>query len=411
MGFLFPREQRQLQFINPPIPPNSQAGGSYGGSLDMAHTEASLQKISVWACVNLVATIAEIMPLDVFTGQGRDRKPVPMPQWMSDLDGSGHGLGDWLYQFVYSAMLRGNDYGIVLARDPRLGTPTQIVLQHPDDVRNVPSQIEPGQRTWYVSGKPVDPTKMWHRRVHPTPGRVLGLSPIELHALTIGLGLSSLQFGSQWFRDGAHPSGILSNDELDMKNKTQADTAKARFLAAVRGTREPVVLGKGWKFAAIQVAPNESQFLETNNYTSAECCNIFGPGFAQIFGYSTGQKTATMTYQNIEQRSLDLLTYAVDPWLVRIENTMNGLLPRPRYVKFNRSALVKTDLITRYKAYEIALRNAWKRINEVRDDEDMQPVPWGEKPFVTPDKPMPGQELPAAPAPEPSTQDPSSEGQ
>lgn len=410
MGFLFGRERRQLQFINPPIPPNSQAGGAYGGSLDLSHTEASLQKIAVWACVNLTATIAEIMPLDVFTGIGRNRKPVAMPSWMSDLDGSGHGLSDWLYQYVYSAMLRGNDFGIVLARDPQRGTPTQIVLQHPDDVRTQPGPVLTGKRKWYVSGQEVDSANFWHRRVHPVPGRLMGLSPIELHALTIGLGISSLQFGAQWFRDGAHPSGILSNDELDMKNKSQADTAKQRFLAAVRGTREPVVLGKGWKFAAIQVAPNESQFLETNNYTSAECCNIFGPGFAQVFGYSTGQKSSAMTYQNIEQRSLDLLTYAVDPWLTRIEKTLSALLPAPRYVKFNRAALVKSDLLSRYKAYEIALRNAWKTVNEVRDDEDMQPVPWGEKPFVTPDKPMPGQELPSK-APEPSTEDPSSEGQ
>ncbi|TCO64945.1 phage portal protein [Actinocrispum wychmicini] len=371
------REQRQFQFINPPIPPNSQAGGTYGGSLDLSRTEASLQKIAVWSCVNLVATIAEILPVDVYTGQDADRKPVPMPAWMADLDGTGHGLGDWLYQYVFSAMLRGNDFGTVLDRDPIRGTPTQIVLQHPDEVRLRRDPVD-GTLTWYVNNQEVKADRMWHRRVHPMPGRTLGLSPIELHALTIGLGISSLQFGSQWFRDGAHPSGILSNDELDLKNKAQADTAKARFLAAVRGTREPVVLGKGWKFDAIQVAPNESQFLETNNYTSAECCNIFGPGFAQVFGYSTGNNS--LTYQNIEQRSLDLLTYAADPWLVRVERVLSALLPKPREVKFNRGALLKTDLLTRFRAHEIALRNRFETVNEVRALEELGPVPWGEEP-------------------------------
>src|SRR5258708_1324501 len=125
-----------------------------------------------------------------------------MPGWLTDLDGTGHGLPDWLYQYVFSSMLRGNAYGIILDRDAMRGTPTQIVLQHPDDVRLWrPSD---GPVEWKVASKPVDADKMWHRRVHPVPGRVLGMSPIELHATTIGLAISSLEFGSQWFRDGAH---------------------------------------------------------------------------------------------------------------------------------------------------------------------------------------------------------------
>jgi HK97 family phage portal protein len=216
---------------------------------------------------------------------------------------------------------------------------------------------------------------MWHRRVHPVPGRLLGLSPIALHALTIGTGIAALQFGAQWFQEGAHPSGVLSTDK-DI-NRTQANTAKERFLSAIRGRREPVVLGGGWKYQTIQIAPNESQFLETNNYTAAECCRIFGPGFAEIFGYETG---GSLTYSNVEQRSLDFLTYAADPWLVRIERILSALLPRPRYVKFNRAALVRTDLLTRYRAHEIALRNRWKVVNEVRADEDMRPVDWGAQP-------------------------------
>ena len=220
---------------------------------------------------------------------------------------------------------------------------------------------------------------VWHKRVHPIPGRLMGLSPIAVHALTIGTGISALQFGAQWFQEGAHPSAILSSDQnLDAK---QAMTAKERFMAAVHGRREPAVLGNGWKYQSIQIAPNESQFLETNNYTAAECCRIFGPGFAEIFGYETG---GSLTYSNVEQRSLDLLTYAVDPWLVRIERAMSELLPPGACVKFNRSALVRTDLLTRYRAHAIALQNRWTVPNEVRDLEDPAPVPWGDDPATAP---------------------------
>ncbi|MFF3643384.1 phage portal protein [Streptomyces sp. NPDC002564] len=371
MSFLLGRREqrgRPTPFVEQPIPPNSMQGGGFA-RVDLSRTEASLQKLSVWACVNLVATIAETMPLQYFP---RPRESAPLPSWLADPGGDGHGLPDWTSQYVYSSMLRGNVYGIAAERDRLRGTPTQIALQHPDLVQ---PYLEGGVVQWRANGTEVPEGDMWHRRYHPVPGRVLGLSPIELQALTIGTGISSLRFGASWFQDGGHPSAILSSEQsLDPK---QAATAKNRFMAAVFGRREPVVLGNGWKYQAIQIAPNESQFLETNGYTSAECCRIFGPGFAEIFGYETG---GSLTYSNIEQRSLDLLTYAVDPWLVRVERALTGLLPPGEQVRFNRGALVRTDLLTRYKAHAIALRNQFKVIDEVRDLEDMGPVPWGATP-------------------------------
>jgi HK97 family phage portal protein len=365
------RERRGLPspFVEPPIPPNSAQSGGYA-RVDLSRTEASLQKIAVWACVNLVATIAETMPLQYFP---RPREAAPLPSWLEDPAGDGHGLADWTSQYVYSAMLRGNVYGITAERDRLRGTETQIVLQHPDLVGL--SSGRDGELLWRVNGQEVPADDMWHRRVHPVPGRVLGLSPIELQALTIGTGISALRFGAQWFQDGGHPSALLTSEQnLDQK---QAATAKQRFMAAVFGRREPLVLGSGWKYTSIQIAPNESQFLETNGFTSAECCRIFGPGFAEIFGYETG---GSLTYSNVEQRSLDLLTYAVDPWLVRVERVLSGLLPPGEIVKFNRGALVRTDLLTRYRAHAIALRNQFKVINEVRELEDEGPVPWGSVP-------------------------------
>ncbi|MET9088137.1 phage portal protein [Streptomyces sp. NPDC004237] len=372
------RERRAALFANPPIPPNSQAGGPGGSYADvnLARTEASLQKVAVWSCVNLVATMAEVLPLQYFP---RPRDPQPLPSWMADLAGDGHGLPDWDYQYVYSSMLRGNTVGLIGGMDRSRGTPTQIVLQHPDLVHVRPD--EDGNPQWTINGKRVDTDKVWHRRVHPAPGMFMGLSPIALQATTISTGIAALQFGYQWFREGGHPSGILSADkELDQKS---ANTAKQRFMAAVHGRREPAVLGAGWKYQSIQIAPNESQFLETNNFTAAECCRIFGPGFAEIFGYETG---GSLTYSNIEQRSLDLLTYAVDPWLVRLERSLNSLLPVGE-VKFNRKALVRTDLLTRFKAHTLALQNQWETVNEVRDEEDQAPVEWGNAPTQAPPSP------------------------
>lgn len=371
------RERRSgAMFAPPPIPPNS-ATGSLGGfdRVDLARAEASLQKVAIWACVNLVRTIAEILPMDVFTGTGRDRTQLPMPRFLADLGGDSFGIADWCSQVVYSEMLRGNAIGLIPDGERQFsGQPAQIVLQHPDRIRGY-RDPKTGITTWWLDGRKVDTSTVWHKRCNPVPGQTMGLSPIEMHALTIGTGISAMRFGNQWFTDGGHPSAVLSSESK--VDQTQARTIKDRFLSAVRGTREPVVLGGGMKYQAIQISPDESQFLQTNQYTSAECCRIFGPALAEVFGYETG---GALTYANIEQRSLDLLTYAADPWLVRLERMLGELLPAPRYVKFNRAALVKTDLLTRYQAHNAALQNRWKTTNEVRDDEDMPPVAWGDEP-------------------------------
>ena len=46
-----------------------------------------------------------------------------------------------------------------------------------------------------------------------------------------------------------------------------------------------------------------------------------------------------------------------------------------RWKKFNAAALVRTDLLTRYQAHESAIRAGWKLRSEVRDLEDLPPIP------------------------------------
>lgn len=344
------------------VPAPSDAA-AISGSLDV-----SLQKVAVAACVGLASTIAEMLPLDVFTGQGEQRRPRPMPAWLADLAGDGHGLSDWIRQAVHSTMLRGNLFGIVLDRDPRTGQPRQLVLGNPDATSCYRDSSD-GQLHWTIQGQTYIGDEVWHRRVFPVPGQAFGASPITRHAMTIGLALSSENFGARWFADGAHPSAILSNTSpLD---EAQATTAKRRFMSALRGRREPAVLGAGWSYQQVQIAPGESQFLETQKYTAAECCRIFGPAFAEVLGYETG---GSMTYSNREQRTLDMLTYAADPWLVRVERWLSSLLPQPQYVRFNRGALLRTDLLSRFKAYNIGIVSKFLTPDEARDNEDWQPL-------------------------------------
>ncbi|MEV4474663.1 phage portal protein [Nonomuraea sp. NPDC049504] len=344
--------------------------------VDLSRAEQSLQAVAVWASTDLLASLVSEMPFDVLRGLGVDRERLRTPPHLQDPGADGQGAEDWLYQLVMSWLLRGNGFGMVRARDRRGDYATAIELLHPD---HVSGRLIDGEPKFAFDGRDIPKRDLFHSRAYPLPGVVLGLSPVAHHATTIGLDIAVTRFGAQWFQDGAHPGGMLTNSETEM-TPTLAQEAKRRFLAALRGSREPVVLGKGWEYKQIQVAPEESQFLETHRYTDAECARIFGPGVAEVLGYESG---GSMTYSNVESRATHLLVYALNRWLRRAERVLTSMLPRGQYVRFNRDALLQSTTLTRFQAHELALRNRWQTVNEVRAIEDQPPVPWGDEPNPT----------------------------
>jgi HK97 family phage portal protein len=369
----------------PPIPPNS-ASGSYA-DISLASAETSLQTVAMWSSVDLITSLASELPIDVFRGQGSTKTQISTPSYLMDPGGGGYGAEDWISTLLWSWLLRGNATGTPLAwsRSSDSAFPTQVELYHPDTVHGW--YDSDGLPVWRVAGQLKDASKIWHKRVYPVPGQLMGLSPVAQQAATIGLTLTATQFGYQWFKDGAHPSGMLTNTEVSL-NPSMIKQAKDLFLAAVFGTREPLVMGKGWDYKAISISPEESQFLETNKFSQAQVARIFGPGMAEVLGYESG---GSLTYSTVEGRSQHLLVYALNKWLRRVERVLTGMLPRGQYARLNRSALLEPTVLDRWRVYQIQLATKARTVNEVRDDEDWESVEWGDEPV---DIPMPALEQP-----------------
>jgi len=360
--------------------------------IDGSRMDTALQSVAVGAAVDLIASICSELPIDVYRGRGTDRVRLSVPGYLEDPAGDGTGRQDWCYQVLVSWLLRGNAYGLILQRSTA-GHLQQVDLVHPDKVSGY---LKDGRPVWHVVGREIDQAAFMHRRVNPVPGQVLGLSPIAYRASTIGVSLAAVQFGADWFREGGHPTGILAN--TDEVGEDAARTAKARFLAAVRGRREPLVLGKGWSWSQIQIAPEESQFLETMGWSESQCARIFGPGIAEILGYAV--KGSSLTYSNLADRDLHLLKYSLNKWIKRLERLLSEFLPRPQYVVIDRDALLETSTMQRYAAHASALSQKWKTINEVRQLEHLDPVPWGDVPAGVTGAAPADQEEPGGPGPD-----------
>lgn len=386
-----PAEKRENIGQWPALPLASlgwSAGRSYQ-EVDPVSGENSLQSVAFRSAVDLMASLVSELHFDVYSGEGASRRKRTTPGYLLDPAGDGYGVEDWTYMLLQSLFLRGNTMGKIVDQGPT-GMLRQVDLWHPD---RVSVTLQDGEPIWTMNGQSIPRGQVFHRRAFPVTGNLLGLSPVAAHADSLGLSLAATRFGRGWFQDGGHPGGILSNSESDLADTKAVRTAKDRFLAALFGTREPVVLGRGWKYEQIQVAPEESQFLETQNYSEAQSARIMGAGVAEVLGYDTGQ---SMTYANVVDRDISLLKYAANRWLRRVERIYSAFLPRPQYALFDRDSFLDTNVMQRWQVNKIKLETGAYVIDEIRAQNADQPVEWGKKPFqmkqaAAPDAPPSGE--------------------
>lgn len=342
----------------------------------------AISKVALMSATNLVADMPRILDWSVYTGQGGRRREAPIPTSVEDPEGQGYGLVDFAYKYLASAILRGNVF-LRVDKVNSQGRPDVVTVLDPADIV-VRRDTRTGRFTFHYKGDVLHPYSqqaqggLIHRRVFPQAGQALGLSVVANHARTLGLSLAAEQFGSDFFGDGAHPSGILTTDQPVTED--QARTIKQRFVNAIRGSREPAVLGAGVKYTQVQIAPAESQFLDTQNFTSVEICRMVGPGVAEMLGYETGGR---MMYQNVQSRSLHLLIYTIDKWLKGFEDCLSEyFLPRSQHVEFDRHGVMRMVPQDRWQVHREELTLAAKTINEVRAEEGLEPVEWGDAPYL-----------------------------
>ncbi len=336
--------------------------------------EQALSLIPVFAAVRLLASQVASLPLQAYrkTGDGRMRIPAPSLFVNPSVQGT---LYDWLHRAVTSLALRGNAYGLITQRD-RDQYPTMIEWLHPDDVFVDDRQASgPGSfanPTWYWQGRFLPAEDLLHIPWFTVPGRVQGLSPIGACAVTVSTGISAQNYTSDWFDNGAVPPGEFKNTEKRV-DQTEADIISARLNNAIR-RRKPLVYGSDWEYKPISVSAHEARFVETLKMNATQIAAVYGIPPEMIAGEAGGP----LTYNTVEQNSLNFLKFTLRPWLELLEAAFYRLTPRPQYVKFNIDALLRSDLTTRMTAYQTARSIGKNSINEIRALEDEQPIAGGD---------------------------------
>lgn len=279
-------------------------------------------------------------------------------------------LFDWLFMAMSSLVLHGNAWGYVTGRDG-YGFPTGIEWLPPQDVSVQDDEMQPWnplRSRIYVYGRLMQREELFHVRAFTIPGRTEGISPLRAFALTILNGIEAQRYGTSWYQSGGFPPGTFQNTEIEI-DADQAEEIRDLVLSSMR-RRVPLVYGRDWDYKPVVVPPNEAQFIQAMQMNATQVAAVLGLPPDRI----GGTRGDSLTYSTVEMSALQIIE-ALRPWLVRLEHALFKILPANRYVRFDADAMLKTDLKTRTEIYQLQRKMGLRNIDELRDLEDMEPLP------------------------------------
>jgi len=219
--------------------------------------------------------------------------------------------------------------------------------------------------------------RMFHVPGMGTTGLV-GLSPIDYHRESIGLGLAAEKFGANFFGRGSHLDVVLSHP------KTLSDDAMKRIrqkwaerYQGINKSFEPGIVQEGMTVTPISIPPEQAQFLETRQFQVTDIARIFRVPPHKI------QDLGRATWGNIEHMGLEFVTDCLQPWLIRWEQTITWKLLTPAerktiFAEFLVDALLRGDTASRFDAYVKAITNGIMNRNEARAKENLAPYDGGD---------------------------------
>jgi len=214
---------------------------------------------------------------------------------------------------------------------------------------------------------------------------VVGKSIIGAHRETIGLAVSAQEYGARFFSSGGNLKGVLSIEgALD---KEQTARIRDAWNDAYNGenAHKTAVLEGGAKYEAISIPPNDAQFIETRAMQDEQIASIFGVPLPLI------QKTEKTTSwgSGIEQLMIAFIQITMLPFIVTFEETIKQKLlteeeKQNHYIKFKTAGLLRGDFASRMNGYRTGRYMGMYSTNEIRELEDMNPIPGGDDDYWMP---------------------------
>ena len=371
-------------------PRNSYAGSAlsflFGRSTSgkPVNERTAMQTTAVYSCVRILAEAVASLPLHIYqyTDKGKERV-ADHPLYSVLHDEPNEEMTSFVFRetLMSHLLIWGNAYaqiirdgaGQVLGLYPLLPNKMQVDRADNGEIIYIYSRDSEENPNFSTYGQ------IYLRRqdVLQIPGLgfdgLVGYSPIAMAKNAVGMTQACEEYGASFFANGANPGGVLEHPGV------LKDPGKVResWNAVYRGTNNAhkiAVLEEGMKYQQIGIPPEEAQFLETRKFQINEIARLY-----RIPPHMVGDLEKS-SFSNIEQQSLEFVKYTLNPWVIRWEQSLQKalLLPEEKkeyFIKLNVDGLLRGDYQSRMTGYATARQNGWVSANDIRELEDLNPIP------------------------------------
>jgi HK97 family phage portal protein len=335
----------------------------------------ALSIASVHACVRVIADGIAGLGLKLYKddGQSRDQIVVHYATALTNEPNPYQTKYDFIKYMASHLALTGNAYAFINRDVRNIGTEL-----HPIAPQYVTPVMQDGILFYKVTlaGYPgmIPATEMLHFKGMCGDNPLVGLSPVVLHAETLGIDLAAISQSAGVYKNGVLKFLLTSDAQIKID---QAGPLKKSLDDVIDGASRSAVLPNGIKMEKLSLSPEEAQYLETRKFSSEEIARIFGVP-ASMIGATAGIKSSVeQEYQDFYARTLMSYAINIEQELARKLLTENDKLTY--YFKFNFNSLLRASANERADYYNKGIRGGWLSRNEARVYEDVNAFDGGDE--------------------------------
>jgi HK97 family phage portal protein len=357
-------------------------GGRRSATGQTVNAETALTNTAVWNAVRILSGAIAGLPLILYQrrpGGGKDRAvDHPLYRLLHDAPTDRLTSFEWREMLAGHLELRGNAYAVIDA--DRRGVVQALPPLHPDRITLV---IAPDDTVWYRyqtrQGGMLTfrEDEILHFRGFSSDGYV-GKGTIEVAREAIGVALAAEEHTAKFYSNDATPGGVLKHKAKlsDQAYQRLKDSWEARF-AGSGNAWKPAILEEGLEWQSLTMSRRDAQYIETRKFQIEEIARIFDLPPHML------KSMDRATFSNIEHQGIEFVIWSLRARLVRMEQRLNKalLLERERgtyFFEFLVDGLLRGDMKTRYDAYNVGRTGGWLSADEVREIENMNPLPNGQ---------------------------------
>lgn len=338
------------------------------------NADTSLRNDAVWACVRYLSQTVAQLPARVMRDRGTFSERVMLHPivdvmtWRTNPELSPFQLKETLTAW---AVMRGNGIAEIERVNGRVVALWPI---HPDRV-NFDRDVVTDELIYRINNGTHGEAKLYGQDVFHLRGfgnGPVGLSVIEHAAESIGWAQATELFGASFFGNGLNTSGVIEGaGNLSEPGQALLRAQIAKRHGGPRKSHVPLFLDKNMKWAPTSVKPNEAQFVEAMQHQVETICRWFGVP-PQKVGH-----LLRMTFNNVEQLSIEVVVDSITPWAMRWEEEANyklfGQNRNSLFMKLELKGLLRGAFKERQEGLQIQRRNGIINQADWREIEDYGP--------------------------------------